>query len=93
MISNCISEDIPFQMKILNMVIPILMPFCSFVSKLKRCKLHKAACHPTKRGIINDINYLRQYITEYNYCRKCLRYQTRRCVTKARALEWPLTKI
>ena len=30
MISDRISEDIPPQMKILNMVIPILMHFCSF---------------------------------------------------------------
>ena len=32
MISRRISDDIPPQMKILNMVIPILMHFCSFVS-------------------------------------------------------------
>ena len=34
-------------MKILNVVIPILMHFCSFVSNLS-----KAACHPTKCDII-----------------------------------------
>ena len=34
MISKCISDDMPPQMKILNMVIPILMHFCSFVSNL-----------------------------------------------------------
>ena len=35
-----ISEDIPPQMKILNVVIPILMHFCSFVSNLSNesCK-------------------------------------------------------
>ena len=32
MISEYISDKIPPQMKILNMVIPILMHFCSFVS-------------------------------------------------------------
>ena len=32
MISERISDDIPPQMKILNIVIPILMHFCSFVS-------------------------------------------------------------
>ena len=32
MISECISDDIPPQMKILNMAIPILMHFCSFLS-------------------------------------------------------------
>ena len=31
MISERISDNIPPQMKILNMVIPILMHFCSFV--------------------------------------------------------------
>ena len=31
-ISERISDDIPPQMKILNMVIPILMHFCSFVA-------------------------------------------------------------
>ena len=31
-ISKRISDDIPPQMKILNMVIPILMHFCSFLS-------------------------------------------------------------
>ena len=32
MISKLISDDIPPQMKHLNMVIPILTPFCSLVS-------------------------------------------------------------
>ena len=32
MISERISDDTPPQMEILNMVIPILMHFCSFVS-------------------------------------------------------------
>ena len=31
-ISECISDDITLQIKILNMVIPILMHFCSFDS-------------------------------------------------------------
>ena len=31
MISECISKDVPHQMKILNMVIPILMHYSSFV--------------------------------------------------------------
>ena len=31
MISESISDDIPVQMKILNMVISLLMHFCSFV--------------------------------------------------------------
>ena len=43
MISKRISDEMPPQMKILNMVIPILMHFCSFVSNLSvasRIKLH-----------------------------------------------------
>ena len=32
MISDSISDDIPPQMKIFNMIIPILMHFCSLVS-------------------------------------------------------------
>ena len=34
MISECISDDIPPQIKILDMIIPILMLFYSFVSIL-----------------------------------------------------------
>ena len=45
-----ISDDIPPQKKILKMVIPILVHICSFVSKL-----YKAAIHPRKCDIINDI--------------------------------------
>ena len=55
MISDRLSNDIPPQMKILNIVISILMHFCSFVLNLKLCKLHKAACCPTKCDIINDV--------------------------------------
>ena len=54
-----ISEDIPPgikppQINIFNMVIPILMHFCSLL-KLKRGKPHKPACHPTKCDVINDV--------------------------------------
>ena len=52
MISDCILDDIPPQMKTLNMVIPILMHFCL---KLEHFKLHKAAHHPMKCDIIYDI--------------------------------------
>ena len=51
MISNRISNDIPPQMEILNMVIPILMLFCSFVSNLSvasRINLHKGIRHQMK---------------------------------------------
>ena len=50
MISKHISDDIPPIIKILNMVIPILM----FPLKLKHCKSHKAARHPTECYLIND---------------------------------------
>ena len=51
MISDHIFDNIPPQMKILNMVIPILIHFCI---KLERCKPQKAACHPTIWDVIND---------------------------------------
>ena len=55
MISDRISDNIPPQMTILNMVIPILMHFCIFCLKLEYCKPHNAAPHPKKCDIINDI--------------------------------------
>ena len=51
MISERISDDIPPQMNILNMVIPILMHFCSLISNFSV----KAARHPTKCDVINDV--------------------------------------
>ena len=50
---NCerISDGIPPQMKILNMVMALLQ----FPLKFKRCKPHKAARHPTMYGVINDV--------------------------------------
>ena len=53
-----ISEDIPPQMKILNMVIPILMRFYNLVSNwsvASRIKPHKGVLHPTKCDLINDV--------------------------------------
>ena len=62
MISNCISNDTPPQMYIMNMLIPIRMHFCAcllikslFHLKLEHGKPHKAACHPMKCGMINDV--------------------------------------
>ena len=55
MISNHISDNIPPQMKILNMIIPILMPFLQFALKLEGSEPHKAARHPTKCDVINDV--------------------------------------
>ena len=67
MISERISDDIPPVMKILNMVIPILMQFCSF----KRCKPHNAAHHLMKCDIINDVKLLPTVYLSI-YCRKFL---------------------
>ena len=73
MISECISNGIPPQMKILSRVIPILMYFCILQAsfKLKCCKPHDAACHPTKFDAINDVKL---FPTVYHriYCRKYL---------------------
>ena len=67
MISERISDDIPSQMKFLNMVIPILMHFCSF----ERCKQHNAARHLMKCDVINDVNLL-PTVYRRIYCRKFL---------------------
>ena len=56
MISERISNDIPPKMKIFNMVIPILIHFCIFVSNLS-----KAARHPKKCDIINDVKLFPGY--------------------------------
>ena len=92
MISERISDDIPPQMKILNMVIPILMHFCSF----KRCKQHNAARHLMKCDVINAVKLLPTVYCRI-YCRKFLtlsnqkkRYKRNRirmlrdCTTKKR---------
>ena len=69
MISDCISDDIPPLIEILNMAIPILILFCSL--KLERCKPRKAAHSPTKRDVINDIK-LFPTVYRRKYCRKFL---------------------
>ena len=73
MISERISDNIFPQIKILITVIPILMHFKSLqlCLKLERCKPHKAACHPTKCDVINEV---KQFPTVYRriYCRKLL---------------------
>ena len=66
MISERISDHIPPQMKILNIVIPILMHFA--VST--RLGALKAARHPRKCDIINDVKlfpavYRRIYTIAY----------------------------
>ena len=54
-ISECICTDIPPQMKMLNMVIPHSNALLQFCLKLKHCKPHNAAYHPTKCDVINDV--------------------------------------
>ena len=93
MISERISDDIPPQMKILNMVIPILMRFYKLVSNWSvagRIKAHKGVRHPTKCGVINDIKL---FPTVYRriYCLKFLTLsnQTSRCKLKCiRIPDW-----
>ena len=46
MISECISYNIPPQMKILNTVIPISNAFLQSCLKLEGCEPHKVAHHP-----------------------------------------------
>ena len=73
MISECIFNDIPPQMKILNIVIPILTHFCSFVSNGSVGSHRKPAGHPIKCDIINDF---KQFPTVYHrrYCCKFLTF-------------------
>ena len=63
--------------------------FLQFCLELERCKLYKAACHPMKCGVINDV---KQFPTVYCriYCRNFWRYPIRCRVTKASALEFSI---
>ena len=69
MISECISDNKPPQMNILNMVNPHSNAILPFHLKLECCKLHKAAHHRTKCDVINDIKL---FPTVYRriYCHK-----------------------
>ena len=61
MISELISDNKPPQMKILNMVIPILMRLYRLVSNwsvASHIKPHKGVCHQMKCDIINDIRHI-----------------------------------
>ena len=57
-----------------------------FDLKLERCRPHKAARHPTKGDVIDDVKL---FPTVYRrmYCRKFLRYPIRCRVTNVSALE------
>ena len=72
MISERISDDIPPQMKILNMVIPILMRFYILVSNwsaASRIEPYKGVRHPTKCDVINDVKLFPTVYRRIN-CRK-----------------------
>ena len=86
MISDCISDDIPPQIKNFEYVYPHSNVFLQFRLKLERCKPHKAARHPTMR----DVNYdFKLFPTVYHriFCRKFLTYPIGHRVTKSSALE------
>ena len=75
MISEHISDDVLPQIKILNMIIPILMHICcSFIlnwSIASRIKPHKGVHHQIKGDMINDVK-LFQTVYRRIYCRKFL---------------------
>ena len=77
MISERISDDIPHQMKNLNMVNPILMHFFQFRFKYECCKPHNATRHLMKCDVINDVKL---FPTVYRriYCRKFLTLSNRK---------------
>ena len=72
-ISDLISDDMPPQMKIVNMDIPI-QPRLEF----ERCKPQKAARHPTKCDVFNDVKL---FPTVYR-CHNFLSNQTSRYKSK-----------
>ena len=71
MISECISGDIPPQMKILNMAILTLVHFLQLELKLEGCKPHKTARHPTKCDVIDDVKLFPTVYCRI-YCHKFL---------------------
>ena len=92
MISGRISDDIPPQMKILNMVIPILMHFCSFVSDLSVCMPRNTARHPTKYDAINDVK-LFPAVYRRIYCRKFLTLSNQKSRYKSKCIEIDFYKL
>ena len=71
MISELISDDIPPKMKILNMIIPILMYFCSLSSNWSVTSRIKPHVIQRKCDVISDVKL---FPTVYRriYCRKVL---------------------
>ena len=90
MISESISDNIPPQMKNLNMVIPILMPFYRLVSNWSVAsrithKPDKEVCHPKKCDIINEVKL---FLTVYRriYCRKFLTLSNQASLYKSKII-------
>ena len=71
MISECISDDIPPQMKVFIYVYPHSNALLQFHLKLEHCKPHNTTRHPTRCDIINDVTL---FPTVYPriYCGKIL---------------------
>ena len=69
MIFERISDDIPPQMKILNMVNPILMHFCSLFSNGSVASCIKAPSHPTKCDVIIDLKLFSTVYGRINCCK------------------------
>ena len=92
MISEHISDDIPPQIKILYMVIPILMHLCCFISILSvTCCIKLHVIQRKKGDIIDDVKlfpavYRRIYCSKFlmlfnqksHYKRKCIRVYDKR---------------
>ena len=58
MISYSISNNIPPQIKILNIVMIHSNAFLHFRLKMEFYKPHKAVHHPTKCDVINDVKLI-----------------------------------
>ena len=70
MISERISNDVPAQMKILNMD-PHSNAILQFCLKFEHCKPHNSTYHPRKCDIINDVK-LFPTVFRRIYCSKFL---------------------
>ena len=87
MISERISDDIPPQMKILNMVIPILVHICSFVSNWSVAR--RIMLHGIQRNVTNFYD-AKTFPAVYRriYCRKYMTLSNQKLrVSRACALE------
>ena len=86
MISDRISKDIPPQMNIFNMVIPILMHFCSFVSNRSIASSIEPHIIQQNVTLLMTSNYFRQYNAGYTIANVWC-YPIKGHITKSDALE------